>query len=138
MMNNPYQQYKQTAINTARPEELVLMLYEGGIKFINKAIIAINDKNIQDANECIKRAQDIVEQLIIGLDFKHGGQIAADLEALYDYMKRKLIEANIKKDVTILEEVLGMFREFRETWMEAMKLARSKQPAQQAQPAVAL
>jgi flagellar protein FliS len=129
MMNNPYQQYKQTAINTARPEDLVLMLYEGGIKFINKGIIAINDKNIQEANTCIKRAQDIVEQLMIGLDFKRGGQIATDLEALYDYMKRRLIEANIKKDAGILEEMLGMFRDFRETWMEAIKLAKSKQPA---------
>jgi flagellar protein FliS len=138
MMNNPYQQYKQTAINTARPEDLVLMLYEGGIKFINKAVIAINDKNVQEAHACIKRTEDIVEQLMLGLDFKRGGQIATDLEALYDYMKRRLIEANIKKDISILEEMLGMFRDFRETWMQAIKLAKTKQPAQPVQSAMAL
>lgn len=125
MMNNPYQQYKQTAINTARPEELVLMLYDGGIKFVNKAIIYINDKNIEAAHASIKRAQDIVIQLLAGLDMQRGGQIAVDLAALYDYMHRRLIEANIKKDLTILEEMLGMFRDFRDTWAQAMKLAKT-------------
>lgn len=124
-MNNPYQQYKQTAVNTARPEELVLMLYDGGIKFVNKAIIYINEKNVPLANEAIKRAQDIVIQLISGLDMQRGGQIAKDLSALYDYMYRRLVEANVKKDIDILNEMLDMFRDFRTTWAEAIKIAKT-------------
>lgn len=109
-------------IMTATKEELTLMLYEGGIKFLNKAIMAVEKKDITNAHAAILRVQDIVREFQITLDFKY--PIANELDALYDYIHRRLVEANMRKDLEILNEVLGMFRQFRDTWKEAMKLAK--------------
>ncbi|MCL2500681.1 MAG: flagellar export chaperone FliS [Defluviitaleaceae bacterium] len=120
---NPYTKMQDDAIMSASKEELTLMLYEGGIKFCNQALMAIEKKDIGKANELILRVQDIVREFQITLDHKY--PISKEFNSLYDYMFRKLVEANFKKDAVILNEVLGMFRFFRDTWKEAMKLARS-------------
>jgi len=109
-------------IMTATKEELTLMLYDGGIKFLNKAIMAAEKKDITNAHAAILRVQDIVREFQITLDHKY--PISQELDALYDYMHRRLVEANMRKDLEILNEILGMFREFRDTWKEAMKLAK--------------
>jgi len=116
-------------IMTATREELTLMLYEGGIKFLNKAIMAVEKKNMTDAHTAIIRVQDIIREFQLTLD--HQYPISQELDALYDYMHRRMVEANMRqgKDLEILNEVLGMFREFRDTWKEAMKLAKAGQPA---------
>ena len=108
---------------TATKEELTLMLYEGGIKFLNKAVMALEKKDNNTAHAHILRVQDIVREFQITLD--HQYPISAELDALYDYMHRRLVEANMRKDLEILEEILGMFRQFRDTWKEAMKLAKA-------------
>lgn len=109
-------------MHTASKEELVLMLYEGGIKFLNQAIIAIEKKDYMRANQVILRVQDIIREFQITLD--HQYPISQQFDALYDYMHRRLVEANMSKDIDMLNEVLGMFREFRDTWREAMKIAK--------------
>jgi flagellar protein FliS len=111
------------AVMTASKEELTLMLYEGGIKFCNQALVALEKKDIPKANELILRIQDIVREFQITLDHKY--PISQQFNNLYDYMFRRLVEANFRKDAAILTEVLGMFRFFRDTWKEAMKLARA-------------
>ncbi|MEJ8552678.1 flagellar export chaperone FliS [Tepidibacter sp. Z1-5] len=121
-MANPYAQYKNQSINTATPEELTLKLYEGCIKFINLAIIAIDEKNIEKSNANIIKAQNIINELNITLDMSY--EISKNLRLLYDYLKDRLIEANLKKDKDILEEVRGFVVEFRDIWKQAMKLAR--------------
>lgn len=121
-MTNPYAQYKNQSINTATPEELTLRLYEGCIKFINLAMIAIDEKNIQKSNTNIIKAQNIITEFNITLDMKY--EISKNLRLLYDYLHTRLIEANIKKDKSILEEVKEFVVEFRDTWKQAMKLAR--------------
>lgn len=124
MVNNPYAQYKNNTILTASPEELTLMLYDGAIKFCNQAIKAIEEKDIPKAHTLIIRIEDIIHEFMITLDKNY--EIAAQLELVYDYIYQRLIEANMRKDIEILSEVREMLKELRDTWKEAMKLAKSK------------
>ncbi|QUI21459.1 flagellar export chaperone FliS [Vallitalea pronyensis] len=126
MVNNGYNQYQNNAILTASPQELTLMLYNGAIKFCNQAIQAIDNQDIETAHELIIRVEDIIEEFIITLDDKY--PIAETFKNMYDYIHQRLIEANMNKDKTILEEVLGYLRELRDTWKEAMKLAKNPNP----------
>ena len=119
---NPYSKVEDNAIFTASKEELTLMLYEGALKFINQAIDATEASDMQKANRLIIRVEDIIREFQITLDFQY--EISNNLNSLYDYMHRRLIEANMKKDVGILKEVRDMLREFRDMWKEAMSAAR--------------
>jgi flagellar protein FliS len=121
-INNPYAQYKQNMAMTAPPQELTLMLYDGAIKFIKQAIMYTQEKKYDKASHFNVRAQDIISELNTTLDMQY--EISHNLRSLYDYMMRRLVEANIKKDANILDEVLGFVTELRDTWKEAMKLAR--------------
>ncbi|MCL2356660.1 MAG: flagellar export chaperone FliS [Defluviitaleaceae bacterium] len=115
-------QVLQKQVETASKEELTLMLYEGGIKFLNQAVIAVEKNDVVKANNLIQRVEDIVREFQITLN--HDYEVSKHLNLLYDYMYNRLVEANLQKDVEILNEVLGMFREMRDTWKEAMKLAK--------------
>ncbi len=128
-MNNGYNQYKQNSINTATPEELTLMLYNGLVKFVMQAQTAIDEKNINKANQCIIRAEDIIMEFQATLDMKYS--VSKGLYNIYDYLYRRLVQANIKKDNEILEEVLGICKELRDTWAQAMKLAKISGQASQ-------
>lgn len=121
-LNNPYNQYKENSVLTASPQELTLMLYNGALKFIQQGKICIEQKNIQGANEALKRAQDIIQELNITLDMNY--EISKTLRSLYIYINDKLFEANIKKDALYLDEAYAMVAELRDTWKEAMKLAK--------------
>ncbi|MEW8970140.1 MAG: flagellar export chaperone FliS [Mesobacillus sp.] len=122
---NPYQSYKQNSVNTASPGELTLMLYNGCLKFIHQAKKAMSEKNIQDKNNSILRAQDIIRELMVTLnpDIEVGKQMMS----MYDYMLRRLVEANIKNDLEILDEVEGLVTEFRDTWKQVILINRQKQ-----------
>ncbi len=118
---NPYlQQYNNSKILTASPAELTLMLYEGAIKFCNIAIVGIEQKDIQKAHTNIVKAEKIIEHLRITLDMKY--PVAQDFERIYEYLDRRLVYANMKKDIEILEEVLTHLRSVRDTWKEVMRL----------------
>lgn len=114
--------YKDNKILTANPAELTLMLYEGAIKFCNIAIMAIEKKDIGKANINIIKAERIIAELRATLDFKY--QVANQFEIVYDYIYRRLIDGNISKDTQIIEEALEYIRQMRDTWKEAMKLAK--------------
>lgn len=124
-MNNhkPYAQYKQTSIETAGPAKLLIMLFDGEIKFLNQAIEAIDNKNNEKANLFLWKAMEIVQELVISLDMNIN--IAHNLYALYDYFYKRLIAANIKKDRAIVVEVLQFMLELRETWAQAAIAAKS-------------
>lgn len=125
MLNvNPYQQYQQNAVKSASPGELTLSLYNGAVKFIKQAMMAVDEKNIEAANNTIIRTQDIISYLMDTLNPDY--EISNNLMALYDYMNRRLTEANIKKDKSILEEVLGLVEELRDAWGQAVKLTAGK------------
>ena len=125
-----YNQYKQNSVYTSSPEELTLMLYNGLIRFIMQAQAALEDKDLEKANSSIIRAEDIISEFKATLDMKY--PVSEGLMMLYDYMNDRLIEANMKKDADILEEVLRFAKELRDTWSEAMKIAK-KQPIKENQ-----
>lgn len=120
-LTNPYEQYKTTQISTATPGQLVVMLYEGAIKFCKHAKMGIEQKNVQTANNNLIKVQNIVQELKLGLDMKAGGEIAKTLDSLYEYMLRRLVEANIKKDAIIISEVQSSLEELKEAWVEAVR-----------------
>jgi flagellar biosynthetic protein FliS len=119
-MNNQLNVYKRNQINTASSEDLVLMLYDGAKKFINRAIKSIDEKNIEEANHNLLRAQKIILGLMSGINFE-AGDVANNMYALYEYMYHKLVKANLKKDAGIAAEVLQMVDELRTAWMQMLK-----------------
>ena len=118
---DPADSYKETQIKTATPGKLIVMLYEGAIKFINLAQEGMNKKHTgyEKVSNYIIKTQDIVTELMVSLDFEKGGQIAKNLFGLYLYMNRRLIEANIQKDSNILGEVKELLSELRSAWLTA-------------------
>ena len=121
---NRYEQYSNNKIMTASPAELTLMLYEGAIKFCNIAIMGMEQKDVEKAHKNIVKTEKIIEYLRETLDMKY--QVAQDFENVYVYLARRLVEANIKKDKEILEEVCEHLRSVRDTWKEVMRLNREK------------
>lgn len=121
-MKNPYQTYSNNAVTTASPGELTLMLYNGCLKFINQAKQAMADQNIEVKNTSIQKAQAIIQELMVTLNMDVA--VSDNLLSLYDYLNRRLIEANVKSDPAILEEVEGFVIEFRDTWKEVIQKNR--------------
>lgn len=126
---NAYKQYKENSVYTASPEELTLMLYNGLIKFIMLGQAAVKEKNIGKANDSILRAEEIIVEFRTTLDMKY--EISRYLDMIYDYMYSRLVDANIKKDEAILDEVLGFAKELRDTWAQAMKIAKQMENTRQ-------
>jgi len=116
MMTNPYQAYRTSTVETASPVELVALLYQGLIRFTQRAIYAIEQRDIQKAHDNFLRAQAIVVELISYLDVEAGGEVAQNLGTLYDYCYRRLVEANCQKQAAPAEEVVGLFRELLGAW----------------------
>lgn len=124
--NRGYDAYAKNRILTASPAELTLMLYEGAIKFCNIAIVGIEENDIEKAHNNIQKVENIIGEFQATLDHKY--EVAKDFENIYNYLMDRLIEANIKKNKEILEEVLGHLRTMRDTWKEVMqqnKLAKA-------------
>ena len=121
---NAYAQYKNSKILTASPAELTLMLYEGAIKFCNIAITAIEQKDIEKAHINIVKTQRIIEHFRLTLDMKY--PVAQDFDRVYEYLARRLVQANVKKDKEILEEILEHLHSMRDTWKEVMRINREK------------
>lgn len=112
--------YKQTQISTASPARLVLMLYDGGVKFLGLAKQAIVEKRYDAANNNIVKTQRIINELSIVLNLEAGGDIAKNLWKLYDYMAFRLIDINLKKDAAGIDEVVRMLEQLREVWNSAI------------------
>mgnify|MGYP001221492714 FL=1 len=114
--------YRDNKIMTANPAELTLMLYEGAIKFCNIALMAIEKNDLEKTNINLIKAERIIMELRATLDFKY--PVANQFELVYEYIYRRLVEANIHKNPEILEEALGYIREMRDTWKDVMKQAK--------------
>ncbi|MDE7354034.1 MAG: flagellar export chaperone FliS [Acetatifactor sp.] len=121
---NAYSQYNNSKILTASPAELTLMLYDGAIKFCNIAIVAVEQKDIQKAHTNIVKTEHIIDYFRQTLDMKY--PVAEDFDRVYTYLNQRLVEANIKKDKDILEEVNQHLRTMRDTWKEVMKKGRGQ------------
>ena len=119
MAADALQVYRGSSVLTASGSELTLMLYEGAIKFINRAIVYIDKCDIKNAHENIVRAQDIVTELQITIDKKY--PIAKEILKLYDFIQELLLEGNLRKDKVKLEQANELLREFRDTWKQLLK-----------------
>ena len=117
---NPWQSYRQVATRTASPGQLVLMLYEGAIRFLERAEAGFQLEDPVEFNTTINdniiRAQDIVRELDFSLNVEAGGELAAQLRRLYDYFDRTLLEANLRKDPAGIVEVIKRITVLRDAW----------------------
>lgn len=124
-LHNPYQAYQSNAVTTASPGELTLMLYNGCLRFMKAARTAIEKKDIEKKNENLIKAQNIISELRVTLNMEL--EVSKNLMAMYEYIMRRLIEANVKNDTAILDEAAELVTDLRDTWKQAIQLNRRKQ-----------
>ena len=117
---NAYAKYNNSKVLTASPAELTLMLYDGAIKFCNIAIMGIEQNDIEKAHTNIRKVERIIDEFRSTLDRKYA--VAEDFDRVYVYLLQRLLEANIKKDKAILEEVNMHLRSMRDNWKEVMRI----------------
>lgn len=123
-LNKAHAAYQANSIANSKPEELTLMLYNGLVRFLNQAKKTMENNNIQKSHENLVRAQDIILEFQITLDMKV--EISHNLMLLYDYMHRRLVEANLKKDVTAVVEVLSLATQLRDTWEQLVRKVKEE------------
>jgi flagellar protein FliS len=114
---NPYNHYKETQIMTASPGKLIVLLYEGAVRFINAAINALDEKKLDVCNNSLIRTQDIITELALSINFE-AGELASKMYSLYMFFNKQLLEANIKKDRALMVEVRDMIAEILESWRQ--------------------
>ena len=129
MLRNPYQQYRATKVETAGSVDLVVMLYQGAVKFIRVGLDALDQQDVKAAHASFVRAQDIVVELLGSLNREAGGDIAKQLSGLYDYCYRQLIAANVRKDPAPAREVMGILRDLGTAWQQIASQQRQAQSA---------
>ncbi len=130
-MNAYMNKYQNNQILTASPEQILIMLYDGAIRFCNQAIQAMADEDKKVQAEKISRTVAIICEFANTLDHEIGGEIAADLDALYTYMINELTRANLDDEPKALETVINLLSELREAWVEAAKINSREKLAQQ-------
>jgi flagellar protein FliS len=119
VLNSPYQIYQQSSVQTANGGQLIIMLYEGAIRFTKAGIEGIQTRNYEKANTSLKKAQAIIHELIAALN--HDYEISKNLLLVYEYLLYKLIESNMKKNEAVAQEVLTHLIELRDTWKQLIK-----------------
>ncbi len=126
-MTNIYSDnYLKNQIESASREQLLIMFYDGAIRFVTRAENAVKEDNVEQRNYCINKASAIIAELSVTLDHEIGGKIAADLEALYDFMNRELVKANVHNNLDSLETVRALLTDLRNTWNQAIESNRKK------------
>lgn len=120
---NQAKQYQRQAIETATPEEILLMLYDGAIRFLVLARKAMDASDLEMAHKNLIKTQDILVEFMTSLDMEIGGEVAINLFKLYEYLHHQLVQANIKKDPARVDEVLEHLRQLKDTWEQAIDIA---------------
>jgi len=115
-------QYQQNQVSTASPEQILLMLYDGAIRFTRRAIAGIEENQPDLKGSGVTKAMAIIAEFSNSLDRTIGGHFAEDLDALYDFMMRELTSANLKNDVEKLRNVERLLMDLRQTWGEAVEI----------------
>ena len=122
---NPWKSYRQIATQTASPGQLVLMLYEGAIRFLERARLGFAKDDPAECNETINnnilRAQEIIQELNVSLNVKEGGDVAANLRRLYEYMDWRLMESNLKKNEEGIQEIIRRLTVLRDAWSSMLQ-----------------
>jgi flagellar secretion chaperone FliS len=112
--------YHATQIFTTTPETLILMLYDGGIRFINQGLLALEEQNWAQAGWNLVRAQRVVHYLYLCLDNRQGGELTRNLEALYLYINRRLSTGYLERKEDVIREALSLLRTLRDAWNEGV------------------
>jgi len=118
-MQNPYQKYMQQSVNTMTPAQLLIALYDKAVTELQKAAIYVDEKDYASANKSLTRVEEIVDMLDSNLKVKY--EISDSLSKLYDYLRRSLVEANIKKDKELIESLIPFFTELGDAYKEIGK-----------------
>ncbi|MEM7181266.1 MAG: flagellar export chaperone FliS [Spirochaetota bacterium] len=116
--NSGYDAYKKNEIATTSPGKLIVMLYDGAIRFLKAAAENMDFKKFDYVNENIQRAKDILDELISSLNLEDGGEVAKNLLSLYIYMNQQIADGNLRKDPKPIQEVLKMLNDLRGAWDE--------------------
>jgi len=125
MHRNGIDAYRQTNVTTADPKRLVLMCYEGAISNLKIAREKYASNEYEAKAKAIQKAQDILILLLQSLNFEKGDKIAVSLEALYNYMLRRLVDGDIKKDARIIDEVIYLLEELESAWEEIFRTSEN-------------
>jgi flagellar protein FliS len=126
-MKNAYQKYKDTSIQSASREKLLLMLYEGAIRFVKRATIACDEKDIAERGVNIGKAYDIVMELSNTLNHEVGGEISKNLEQLYMFITDQLTKANVSGDRKHLDDALKVLETLYSGWVEAVEKLKKEE-----------
>lgn len=129
-MNQYIKQYQKSSIETASREQILIMLYDGAIQFLNKARISIENKDFEGINNNLIGAQNIIQEFINSMDREVAPQLAENLISLYEYFIRRLVQANMKRQVEPIDEVLKYLKSLKATWEQAIILAQKEQQEQ--------
>ncbi|GCD09023.1 flagellar export chaperone FliS [Clostridium tagluense] len=121
---NAFNTYKNNSVNFASKDQLLLMLVDGAAKFSKIGRQAILDKEAKKAHENIVKTQNIFYELMTTLDVDKGGEWAQNLMRVYDFIVKRLIDANIKKSEEIMNEVIPLIEDIRDTWNKAYKVSK--------------
>ena len=116
MYSNGIQSYVKTDISTSDPMKLVIMCYEGAIDSLKLAKEKIKEEDYEKKAKAVIKAQDIIDELLCSLDFEKGGAIARNLSSLYNYMLRRILHGDVNKDMSAIDEVIGMLAELLSAW----------------------
>lgn len=125
-MNQYVKQYQKTTVETASNEKILIMLYDGAIQFLNKAKIALNEKNWEQSHNNLMGAQKIIEEFINTIDKEPNPELAQNLISLYEYFIARLVQANMKHEIAPIDEVLKFLKELKATWEEAIAIAQKE------------
>jgi flagellar protein FliS len=128
-----YGNYRTVDIETASQGKLVVMLFNGAIQRAGQARDAIERKNPAEAHKHLVRAQDIISELRSSLDMSYGEVVQA-IDRTYEYFLHRLLEANLRKDPAIIDEVIPLIEDMRDTWQEAFEKEESNRPVMAAPP----
>ena len=121
--NNAFNVYKNNSVNYASKEQLLLMLVDGAVKFAKIAREALTEKDIRKSHENLVKVQDIFAELMVSLD-QNAGEWANQMYRVYDFIKTRLFEINLKKDVTMMDELIPVIENVRDTWHEAYEVSK--------------
>lgn len=134
-VSNPWKSYKAVSLQTAPKGQLVLMLYDGAVKFLEQARLGFSKDDPAEFNQTISnnilRAQDILHELDMSLNMELGGELATILRQLYGYMDRRLLESNLKKEEAGVLEVIQRLTVLRDAWSEMLKNQGGPVPSNQ-------
>lgn len=122
--SNAYNAYKNNSVNYASKEQLLLMLLDGAVKYSKIGRQAIENKDMEKAHNNITRTEDIFYELIITLDVSKAGDWGEKIKSIYEFIVRRLGDANLKKDIEIMDEVIPLIEDIRDTWHEAEKISK--------------